>query len=142
MKNVNYFTIQSGSMLGRVARWCIFEPKKFHLGKFWSVLHWIILVHFMVICSILLPFGLHILRPFDIVCGNLVYFILIWYIFPILVRCTKKNLATLILGRYGCRQIYRRFKYRKLSWRNLFEKLLRQKTTSRYLPMFVCMQCS
>jgi hypothetical protein len=39
------------------------------------------LVHFMVFCCILWTFGL--------VCGNLVY------IFPVLVFCTKKNLATL-----------------------------------------------
>jgi hypothetical protein len=28
-------------------------------------------------------------------CGHLVYFVVIWYISPILVSCTKKNLATL-----------------------------------------------
>jgi hypothetical protein len=27
--------------------------------------------------------------------GHLVYFVVIWYIFAVLVFCTKKNLATL-----------------------------------------------
>jgi hypothetical protein len=31
----------------------------------------------------------------SIFCGNLVNFKVIWYIFPALVRCTKKNLAAL-----------------------------------------------
>jgi hypothetical protein len=35
------------------------------------------------------------LRPICIFCGHLVYFMVIWYIFPVLVWCTKKNLATL-----------------------------------------------
>jgi hypothetical protein len=45
----------------------------------------------------------YIMRPFGIFCGNLVYFVAIWYIvwlfgifIPVLVCCTKKNLATLI----------------------------------------------
>jgi hypothetical protein len=37
----------------------------------------------------------YILLPFGIVYGHLVYFLVIWYIFPVLVRCNKKNLATL-----------------------------------------------
>jgi hypothetical protein len=45
------------------------------------------LVHFMTMWSILQPF-----RRF---CGHLLSLIVIWYIFPVLVRCTKKNLATL-----------------------------------------------
>jgi hypothetical protein len=36
-----------------------------------------------------------ILRPFGIFCGHLVYFMVSWYIVPVLVYCTKKNLATL-----------------------------------------------
>jgi hypothetical protein len=36
-----------------------------------------------------------ILCPFGIFCGHLVYFVSIWYIFPVLVGCTKKNLAAL-----------------------------------------------
>jgi hypothetical protein len=43
--------------------------------------------------------GLHILRRFGLFYGTLVYFKIIWYIFPfwyifhVLVCCTKKNLA-------------------------------------------------
>jgi hypothetical protein len=65
-----------------------FQTKNPNLGKFLKRLamedvgifygH---LVHFTVFCYILLTFG--------IVCGNLV-------IFPVLVFCTKKNLATLV----------------------------------------------
>jgi hypothetical protein len=60
------------------------------------------------------PFGIGILWPFGIFCGHLVYVVAIWYIlwpfgifcghlayfmviFPVLVCCPKKNLATLIL---------------------------------------------
>jgi hypothetical protein len=35
------------------------------------------------------------LRPFDLFYGRLVYVVAIGYIIPILVNCTKKNLATL-----------------------------------------------
>jgi hypothetical protein len=37
-----------------------------------------------------------ILRLFGVSCDHLVYFTVIWYIFPVLVCCTKKNLATLV----------------------------------------------
>jgi hypothetical protein len=37
----------------------------------------------------------NILRTFGIFYEILVHFVLIWYIFPVLVYCTKKNLATL-----------------------------------------------
>jgi hypothetical protein len=43
--------------------------------------------YFMVIWSILWSFGLFY--------GHLVYFMAIRYIFPVLVCCTKENLATL-----------------------------------------------
>jgi hypothetical protein len=45
-----------------------------NLGKFWRALECKILVYFMDIWSIL--------RPFDIFYGHLVYFVVIWYIFP------------------------------------------------------------
>jgi hypothetical protein len=73
-----------------------FQTKKSNLGKFWRVLQWKMLVYFMSILSTL--------RPWKIFCGHLVYFVAIWYIlwsfgvfFPVLVYCTKKNLATLQL---------------------------------------------
>jgi hypothetical protein len=58
-----------------------FQTKNPNLGKFGRVLQWKMLVYFMAIW--------YILRSFGIVCGVLVY------IFPVLVSCTKKNLATL-----------------------------------------------
>jgi hypothetical protein len=57
----------------RVARWHIIKTK-INLGKFWSDLHWKLLVYFMSIWSILRQFGMF--------CGHLVYFIVIWYVFP------------------------------------------------------------
>jgi hypothetical protein len=36
-----------------------------------------------------------ILRPIGKLHGNLVYYVGIWYIFPVLVFCSKKNLAIL-----------------------------------------------
>jgi hypothetical protein len=36
-------------------------------------------LYFMVIWSILRPLDIHILWPFGIFCGNLVYFVVIWY---------------------------------------------------------------
>jgi hypothetical protein len=38
---------------------------------------------------------LNILRTFGVFYGRLEHSVLIWYIFPVLVSCTKKNLAAL-----------------------------------------------
>jgi hypothetical protein len=75
----------------------IFSNQKYHFGLILEGLamedvgifygH---LVYITVILYILWPFGICILWPFRICCGNLVYFMVIWYIF------TKKNLATLV----------------------------------------------
>jgi phosphotransferase system glucose/maltose/N-acetylglucosamine-specific IIC component len=46
----------------------IFSNKNPYLGKFWRVFQW----------------------------NALVYFVAIWYIFNVLICCTKKNLATLL----------------------------------------------
>jgi hypothetical protein len=35
--------------------------------------------------------------PFGIFCDHFVPFLVIWYIFPVLVCCTNKNLATLLV---------------------------------------------
>jgi hypothetical protein len=64
-----------------------FRTKNFNLDKFLRVLQWKILVYYMAMWSIL--------WLFNIFCGHLVYFMVIWYIFPVLVCCTTKNLATL-----------------------------------------------
>jgi hypothetical protein len=70
-------------------RMAFFQTKNPTLGKFWRALQWKMLVYFMDIWSIL--------RPFDILYGRLVYFVVIWYIFP---RVGKlKNLATLHITR-------------------------------------------
>jgi hypothetical protein len=37
-----------------------------------------------------------ILQPFHMFYGHLVYFVVIWYLFPVLVYCTKKTMATLV----------------------------------------------
>jgi hypothetical protein len=53
---------------------CIFfKPKIRKLGKFWRVLQWKVLVHYMAFWSILQLFG--------IFCDHLVNFLVIWYIF-------------------------------------------------------------
>jgi hypothetical protein len=66
----------------RVARWYIFKPKIplwVNFGRPWNRKGW----------YILWPFGIH--------CGHLViYLVAIWFIFPVLVYCVKKNLATLL----------------------------------------------
>jgi hypothetical protein len=51
----------------RVARWFILRPKNPNLGIFLSVLQWKMVVNFMVIWSILLPFRIW---PFGIFCGH------------------------------------------------------------------------
>jgi hypothetical protein len=61
-----------------------FKTKNPNLGKF---LQWKMSLHFIVIWSIL--------RPFGIACGHLEYFVVVWCIFPVLAHCTEKNLATL-----------------------------------------------
>jgi hypothetical protein len=47
------------------------------------------LTHFMAVWNILQTFGIFYDR--------LVHFVFIWYIFPVLVPCTAKNLATLLV---------------------------------------------
>jgi hypothetical protein len=71
----------------RVARWYIFKPKiqsRVNLGWSCNGRYWYFFIEIW-----------YILQLFGIVNGHLVYFVLIWYIFPVLVRCNKKNLATL-----------------------------------------------
>jgi hypothetical protein len=65
-----------------------FQTKNPNLGNFWRTLHWKILMYFKDIWNIL--------RTFGIVFYHLVHFVFIWYnFFPVLVPCTKKNLAPL-----------------------------------------------
>jgi hypothetical protein len=79
----------------RVARWHIFKP---NLGKFWRDLQWKMLINVNISTSIYkheIMASWSILQQYGILCGHLVDFMLVWYIFPVLVCCTKKNLATL-----------------------------------------------
>jgi hypothetical protein len=64
-----------------------FQNKNPNLGKFWKALDWPILIYFTAIWNIL--------GTFDIFYGHLVQVVFVWYIFPVLVHCTTKNLATL-----------------------------------------------
>jgi hypothetical protein len=66
------------------------QTKNLNVGKFWRALDWKMLIY------------LHILWPLGIFCRHLGHFMTIWYIlcsfgtlFPVLVSCTKNNLATL-----------------------------------------------
>jgi hypothetical protein len=81
-----------------------FQAKNHHLGKFWRVLKWKMLVYFMAIWNICSTAFWNILWPFGIyVCSTAIWYIVwpfgiffpFWYSFPILVYCMKKNLATL-----------------------------------------------
>jgi hypothetical protein len=60
-----------------------FQTKKPNLGKFWRALEWNMLVFFV-----------H-LKYIKGICIFYAKVVVIWYIFPILVNCVKKNLATL-----------------------------------------------
>jgi hypothetical protein len=63
-----------------------FQTKNANLGKFWRVLQWNMFGTF---------YGhLVFLEPLGIFNGNFVDFMVLWFIFPVLVCCTKKNLAT------------------------------------------------
>jgi hypothetical protein len=69
---------------------------------------------FLVIWYILwqlVKFCQSILLPFDIICGSWLNVLVIWYIFPILVCCTKKNLATLVRKCFDVTRIQSWWKY-------------------------------
>jgi hypothetical protein len=75
-----------------------FQTKNPNLGKFWKALQWEMLVYVIATWSIY---------------GHLVYFVALWYIlwlfgtfFPVLVSCTKKNLATLVVPRKPTQQLF------------------------------------
>jgi hypothetical protein len=67
-----------------------FQTKNQKLGKFWRALDCKIWIDFEAIWNILRTFGTFY--------GHLVHVVFIWYIFPVLVSWTKKNLATLFRG--------------------------------------------
>jgi hypothetical protein len=51
-----------------------FQTKNPNLDKFWRVLQWKMLEYLMAIW--------YIYRPFGIFYGSLIYFVVIWHIFP------------------------------------------------------------
>jgi hypothetical protein len=65
-----------------------FQTEIPNLGKFLRALHWKMLIYLIDIWNILQAFGIY----YD----HLVHNVFIWYIFPVWVSRTKKNLATLI----------------------------------------------
>jgi hypothetical protein len=70
-----------------------FQTKDSNLGKYWRASDWKMIMYVMAIWNILWRFGIF----YD----HLVHFVLIWYIFPVLVSCTKKNLATMLEATKG-----------------------------------------
>jgi hypothetical protein len=70
-----------------------FHTKNPNFGKFYRALDWKMFIYIMALLDILLRFGIF----YD----NVLHFVFIWYIFLILVSCTKKNLATLFLNVSG-----------------------------------------
>jgi hypothetical protein len=74
-------------------QWCqmaYFQTKNPNLGKFWKVLQWNLYGYFVYFSA-----KLYILWPNCIFYGHLVHFVVIGYLFPVLVSCTEKNMATL-----------------------------------------------
>jgi hypothetical protein len=64
-------------------------------------------IYFMVICNIFQQYICEhfvaiwkMLRPYGTFNGDVVNFVDIWYIFPVLVRFTKNNLATLACDQF------------------------------------------
>jgi hypothetical protein len=80
--------VRDTMMTIRVARWFVFKPKNPNLCKFGRALDWKMFIYITAIWNILVTFGIF----YD----HLVHFLFIWYIFPVLVSCAKKNLATLM----------------------------------------------
>jgi hypothetical protein len=74
--------------LQRGCQMVYFQAKNPTLGKFLRALDFKLLMYFIAVWNICQTFGIF----FD----HLVHFVFIWYIFPVLASCTKKNLATLI----------------------------------------------
>jgi hypothetical protein len=66
----------------------IFSNQNNNLGKFWRALKWKRLVFER-------PIGIYMLLPFGLYYSHLVILWQFWYIFPVLVCCVKKTLATL-----------------------------------------------
>jgi hypothetical protein len=91
-------SLRQGTIVGEQGcQMVYFQTKNPNLGKFWRVLDWKKFISF--------------LWPFGTFYGYLGYFTTIWYILysfvtfgPVLVSCTKKNLATLLVNTSGSKQ--------------------------------------
>jgi hypothetical protein len=88
----NHFCFFRGRVDKQGCPMAYFQSKIFNLGKFWSVLQRKMLVYLIINGSYL--------RPFGIFWGHLVYFMVFGMYFPVLVCCTKKNLATLLTSTF------------------------------------------
>jgi hypothetical protein len=75
-------------LLARVARWFYFQTKKSQFGSISEGLRLEKMDTFSAIWNIL--------RTSVLFYDHLVHFVFMWYIFSVLVRCNKKNLATLV----------------------------------------------
>jgi hypothetical protein len=84
-----------------------FQTKNPNLGKFWRVIDWKMLIYFMAIWNILWRFG--------IIYDHLVHIFFIWYIFPVLVSCNKKNLATLFVRKLKTKRKRKKMHFEKNS---------------------------
>jgi hypothetical protein len=89
---MNSVSEKAASHLEQGCQMAYFQTKNPNLGKFWRVLQWKMLVYLMTFWSTYFTAIGNNLWPFGIFCSHLVYF-------PVLVWCTKKNLATLIWNR-------------------------------------------
>jgi hypothetical protein len=69
------------SLIQQGCQMTYFQTKKSDLGKFGRVLQWKMFVFYLAIWSILWLFVTFY--------GHLVYFMVIWYIFPVFVSCKK-----------------------------------------------------
>jgi hypothetical protein len=90
----------------RVARWFIFVPKIPIWVNFRRALHWKMFIYFKTVWSYFQTFGIF----YD----HLVHFVFIGYIFPVLVTCTKKNLATLNPSRFSQGKLFNVFNLNRI----------------------------
>jgi hypothetical protein len=86
-KKISPDLVGNSEMLNRVARWFVLKPKNPNFGKIWRALKWKMLLYLMTIWNIV--------RPFGIIYGLLVQFVVIWHFLQFGMFGPKKNLATL-----------------------------------------------
>jgi hypothetical protein len=82
MKYTSLANSPANQLLRQGCQMVYFQTKYRSLGKFGRVLQWKMLVYFMVIWSILWPFGLVYGHFIYLMVILYMYFVVIWYIFP------------------------------------------------------------